>query len=452
MKTDRELQLYTFSSSSNLASSHVHPAVRLLTRFLWISGLVVIAGLLVAPWQQSVTGTGRVIAYAPTDRLQSIEAPIKGRITKWHVQEGTQVDVGDPIADISDNDPDYLERLLRGRDAAEDRLQSLEANIAVVQARMAALQSVRDTATTNAELYIQIARDKRDAAEQDLLAAEAAYETARINHDRVQTLGSEGLSSNRKVELAKLKLDTTKSKRDAAKAKLAAAKREVQAALAKRNNVSSKESANLTKAEEELNKLQSEVAKARADVAKAEVAVSRQEQMAITAPIAGTVLRLVTNGPGEFVKAGDRVATIVPNTKSRAVELLMSGNDAPLITAGRHVRLQFEGWPAVQFVGWPSVAVGTFGGQVAFVDATDDGSGRFRIVVVPDASSEPWPAARFLRQGVRVNGWVLLNRVTVAFELWRQLNGFPPVVSPPGTGDASGKAVDGGGKAKGGAK
>ncbi|MEQ9321263.1 MAG: HlyD family efflux transporter periplasmic adaptor subunit [Polyangiaceae bacterium] len=446
MKTDRELNLYTFSSTSNMAASRVHPVVRLLTRLLWISGILVIVGLLVAPWRQSVTGTGRVIAYAPTDRLQSIEAPIKGRITKWHVQEGTQVDVGDPIADISDNDPEYIERLRRERDAAEDRLDSLESSIAVVQARISALQSVRETATTNADLYVQIARDKRDAAEQELLAAEAEYQTAKINQERVQTLGSEGLSSSRKVELATLKLETTRSKRDAAKAKLAAAKREVQAALAKRGNVTSKESANINKAEEELNKLESEVAKARAEVAKAEVKVSRQEQMAITAPTAGTVLRLVTNGPGEFVKAGDRIATIVPNTESRAVELFMEGNDAPLITPGRHVRLQFEGWPAVQFVGWPSVAVGTFGGQVAFVDATDDGSGKFRIVVVPDDDGESWPEARFLRQGVRVNGWVLLNRVTVAFELWRQLNGFPPAISPPGTDDASAKAPGGGGQ------
>nr|MCH9680528.1 transporter [Deltaproteobacteria bacterium] len=91
---------------------------------------------------------------------------------------------------------------------------------------------------------------------------------------------------------------------------------------------------------------------------------------------------------------------------------------------------QFEGWPAVQFVGWPSVAVGTFGGTVAFVDATDNGAGRFRVVVVPDGE-EPWPAARYLRQGVRANGWVLLNQVSIGYELWRQFNGFPPAVTPP---------------------
>ena len=73
-----------------------------------------------------------------------------------------------------------------------------------------------------------------------------------------------------------------------------------------------------------------------------------------------------------------------------------------------------------------SVAVGSFGGRVAFVDASDDGYGDFRVMVVPDPDQEPWPAPRYLRQGTRAKGWILLEEVTVGFELWRQLNGFPP--------------------------
>jgi hypothetical protein len=68
------------------------------------------------------------------------------------------------------------------------------------------------------------------------------------------------------------------------------------------------------------------------------------------------------------------------------------------------------------------VAVGTFGGKVRFVDATDDGSGRFRVVIVP---AEPWPPNDYLRQGARAQGWVLMQRVSVGYELWRQFNGFP---------------------------
>ncbi len=433
MRRDRELQLYSFTAPSRVPASQVHPLVRWLTRALWIFAVVSVVGLLLAPWQQSVTGTGRAIAYAPTDRTQNLEAPIKGRITKWYVVEGSQVQAGDPIADISDNDPNYLTRLEQQRKAAESRVEAARTAITINEARVSALKSARSAAVANAELYVQIANDKLSAAKQDLEAAEAAYKTAQLNHERQQTLGKEGLASKRKVELAELKLETTRSKRDAAKAKVRAARREVAAAGAKLDNIGSKEDSNIAKAEESLQKLRSDELKAQQELTKAESNFSRQEQMKIVAPISGTVLRLVANGPGHFVKEGDQLAQIVPNTASRAVELWVSGNDAPLITKGRKVRVQFEGWPAVQFVGWPSVAVGTFGGEVAFVDATDDGSGKFRIVIVPDPDDDPWPEARYLRQGVRSNGWVLLNEVTVAFELWRQLNGFPPVVDAPGT-------------------
>ena len=34
-----------------------------------------------------------------------------------------------------------------------------------------------------------------------------------------------------------------------------------------------------------------------------------------------------------------------------------------------------------------------------------------------------------MRQGVRANGWVMLSRVRLGYEIWRQLNGFPPVLA-----------------------
>jgi hypothetical protein len=109
------------------------------------------------------------------------------------------------------------------------------------------------------------------------------------------------------------------------------------------------------------------------------------------------------------------------------VELQIDGNDLPLVQKGDRARLQFEGWPAAQFVGWPSVAVGTFGGRVYLVDPTANDRGQFRILVAPDLDEPAWPDEQYLRQGVRAQGWVLLNQVSIGWELWRQLNGFPPV-------------------------
>lgn len=109
-----------------------------------------------------------------------------------------------------------------------------------------------------------------------------------------------------------------------------------------------------------------------------------------------------------------------------------------VVRPGSPVRLQFEGWPAIQFVGWPSVAVGTFGGEVVFVDATDDGTGKFRIVVAPrpdvlerngQTRVQNWPKNQWLRQGVRVDAWVLLQQLPLWKEVWRQLNAFPPIIA-----------------------
>jgi len=77
---------------------------------------------------------------------------------------------------------------------------------------------------------------------------------------------------------------------------------------------------------------------------------------------------------------------------------------------------------------------------VALVDPHDDGLGNFRAVVVPDRAQEPWPEPRFLRQGVRAKGWVLIERVTLGFELWRRFNGFPPQAAvPPSVGQPKAK-------------
>jgi biotin carboxyl carrier protein len=172
-----------------------------------------------------------------------------------------------------------------------------------------------------------------------------------------------------------------------------------------------------------------EIANANVELQRIDVRLARQSSQVVRAPRDGTIFRLLAQPGSEVLKGGDPLAILIPDTGNQTVEIWMDGNDAPLITPGNKVRLQFEGWPAVQFVGWPAVAVGTFGGTVLLVDATDNGQGKFRILVGPDPDDEPWPSNRYLRQGVRANAWVLLNQVKLGFELWRQFNGFPPVIS-----------------------
>ena len=75
--------------------------------------------IFILPWQQTSFGTGRVVAFAPLNRQQFIEAPIEGRIVHWHVMEGSVVKKGDSIVEISDNDPNFLQRLQEEKSAVE---------------------------------------------------------------------------------------------------------------------------------------------------------------------------------------------------------------------------------------------------------------------------------------------------------------------------------------------
>lgn len=413
-------------------------AARWLVWGLGASAIAAVVLLSVTPWQQSVRGGGRVIAYAPLDRQQAVEAPIDGRVADWYVQEGDRVRAGQPLALLADNDPAILDRLRQERDSARVQIDAAQTSIAMTEARIGSLDVARASAVDSARQRISMARDRQAAALQAVDAAEATLRTAELNVQRQRGLFGKGLTSQRDLELAELSLQTAKASRDRALAGRRASESEVAALSADKQRVSSSNQAGIESAGSSLQKLRADRAKAEAELAKIEVRLSRQQQMEVTAPRAGTILRVLGKQGTEMVKAGDPLLLFVPDARASAVELYVDGNDAPLIDEGRHVRLQFEGWPAVQFVGWPSVAVGTFPGTVSFVDSHDDGKGRFRLVVVPDGSEE-WPSARYLRQGVRANGWVLLNQVSLGFELWRQFNGFPPSVSPPGGEAAPGK-------------
>lgn len=420
-------------------------AARVLARLVVIFLMIGVLTLIFVPWQQSLPGQGRVIAYAPLERQQFIEAPIEGRIQEWHVQEGDRVGAGDLIADISDNDPDIIARIERERLTVESRRTAAQTTITVNEAKITALEASREAQSSSAGLRADIGRDQYDAAKQAVTAAKSVDATAKLNVERHQLLFEEGLASKRQLELAINEAKTAAADLDTAKANLKAAKREIGALDSDADAVGTNATATLEDARASLATAQSALATADTELLQLETRLARQERMKIIAPRAGTVLRLIGRQGGEIVAAGDPIVAFVPDMQSIAVELWVAGKDGPLISPGRKVRVQFEGWPAVQFAGWPSAAIGTFGGVVEFVDVTADAQGRFRVVVSPDPNDEPWPAAQWLRQGVRANGWVLLERVRLGFELWRQINGFPPALATdPNTGEPLTSAPEGG--------
>ncbi|NJC34245.1 multidrug efflux pump subunit AcrA (membrane-fusion protein) [Sphingomonas jejuensis] len=195
------------------------------------------------------------------------------------------------------------------------------------------------------------------------------------------------------------------------------------------------------------------LAEARAGINRIDTELNRQSAQIVRAPRDGRVQQINAAIGGALISAGDVVAVIAPERVDRAVEIYVDGRDVPLIRAGRPVRLEFEGFPAIQFSGWPAIAQGVFDGRVRNVDPTAQPSGLFRVLVEERPGGRPWPDQRFVRQGGKVLGWVQGETVSVGYELWRQLNDFPLNFGQPpaaaATGNSSGSAAGGSGGASG---
>lgn len=417
------------------------PALRLVTsphlprriaKGLLAALAVTLVGLLFVPWQQTVRGSGQVVAYAPLERQQVVQANIDGRVHRWGdgIREGVSVVKGQEILEIRDIDPQALQRLESQQAATREKATATAEMSQAYKSKLDAVIDGQRSAIAAAEQEVAMAEQKVEAERQGLIAAEAAEAQLKTYYIRQKQLLNEKLKSPQEIEIAHRKFLESQAKLEQAKAYLASALSGLSAKEAQLIQKQREAEGYIATARAEHHKAQGDLSLAKKELTEIDGKLAKQRNQIVVAPRDGTIVRLLANEGGEIVKSGDPLFVLVPESADRAVEMLISGNDVPLVSPGRQVRLQFEGWPAVQFAGWPSVAVGTFGGEVVNIDATDNGKGQFRILVRPTQTTE-WPSDRYLRQGVRANGWVLLNQVGLGYELWRQLNGFPPVVSPP---------------------
>ncbi|MEM7230952.1 MAG: HlyD family efflux transporter periplasmic adaptor subunit [Planctomycetota bacterium] len=380
----------------------------------------------VSPWRQNIPATGRVVAFDPLDRMQLIPAPVTGRLKKLFVQEGTRVKEGDPLVELSDLDPDYERRLTQQVEFSQQKVSAARDTVEFYTRQLELLEQERTQAIAVANADREVAQNKVHAEQQELLAAEADLKQKSADRTRRETLFPKKLVSELDLQKAVAASVTAEAKVRAVDAKLEQVKSELRAKEAKVRQVTSSTQAKIESVRTYREDARSKKASAEKELNDSETKLRRQHTQTVPAPRDGVVLRIHGGSQASFVKSGEPLIDFVPTSDMLAVELWVRGNDAPLMKKGHEVRLQFEGWPAVQFAGWPSVAVGTFGGRVHVVDAHDNGAGRFRVLVVPDPNDEPWPDLFYARQGTRANGWVLLDEVSVGYELWRQLNAFPP--------------------------
>ncbi len=415
---------------------------RLGGKFLMLLFVLMPFFLAFVPWQQTVKGRGRVIAFDPGQRPQTITSRISGQIVKWYVAETDRVKEGEKLVDIQDNDPDYENNLKRQRDATRIALQALQAqlrqNQEVVGKQVEAMNATVQAKIKQREAADQLvvtAKQKQKAAEADVLYFKDNFASARdLKQNPEGPLFPE-------IEFKQIEAQYTKAQLsvEQAKAEILGKQAEVASAQAAIEKAKAEGMRAVASAEATVSETRTKIESKKTELQIVENKIERYKARELLSPCDGFVFRIYPGASqeGQFVQQGQELALIVPDTQRRIVELFVDGIDAafikkdPLTGKWPLVRLQFEGWPAVQFSGWPRVAVGTFGGQVFRKDPTDT-QGKFRILVEPKAyfEDDAWPDAQYLRQGNQAIGWVFLKRVPVWFELWRRLNGFPPV-NPP---------------------
>lgn len=402
-------------------------------KYVFTGMLITVILLLFLPWTQNIMSKGYVTSLQPEQRPQGIPALIPGRIEKWYVQEGDYVEKGDTIVHISEIKDEYFDPQLIER--TEEQIMAKESAVQSYMEKVKALDAQIDALNQNLQLKLEQARNKLKQAglkvtadSMDLQAARTNLSIAEEQFQRLETLYDQGLKSKTDLETRKMKLQEAQAKVISLESKLLSSRNDVLNAEMEINSIRADFRDKLSKAESEKFATMSTMYDAEANVTKMQNQLSnysvRQGFYFITAPQNGFITQAVQTGIGQTVKEGEKIITIMPANYQLAVEMYVRPLDLPLVNKGQDVRIQFDGWPAIVFSGWPGVSTGTFGGEVVAIDNFTNKEGLYRVLVAPDPEVADWPVG--LRVGAGAKTFTLLKDVPIWYEIWRQINGFPP--------------------------
>ncbi|MCF8283525.1 MAG: HlyD family secretion protein [Sphingobacteriales bacterium] len=403
-----------------------------LINVLYAIGLILFI-LLFLPWTQNIRSNAKVTALKPNQRPQTIHSIIPGRIEKWYVQEGQFVKQGDTILFISETKEEYLDPNLVAN--TEQQLKSKEFAVRSYMEKIKANDSQIDALIGSKKLKYEQALNKliqvklkiqSDSIE--VSAAKLNYKVAKDQLVRMEELYKEGLKSLTDLESRKMKLQETQSKVISQENKYISTKNELINAKIELQSINAEYNDKIAKSESEKFASLSNMYDAEATVSKLQNQFTnysiRSGMYFILAPQDGYITKAIQSGIGELIKEGSEIISIMPSDYELAVEMYVNPMDIPLLEKGQHVQIQFDGWPSVIFSGWPGISYGTYGGEVVAIDNFISENGKYRVLVSHDKNYQVWP--KEIRLGAGANTLTLLKEVPVWYELWRQINGFPP--------------------------
>lgn len=400
----------------------------------WTYGLLIgFLLLLFIPWTQTIRAKGTVIALRQEQRPQQINTIIGGSIVKWNVKEGDFVKAGDTLVQLAEVKDSYLDPQLLSRTkeqiiAKQKGIDYYRNKAGAVETQLGALSSGLQLKLTQLENKIRQLQVKLQSDSMDAVAANNEYTISTLQFNRQRQMFDSGLVSLTQLEQRNQTFQNAMAKKLSAENKFISTKQELNIVRIEMNSAQQEYREKMAKAEGDRFQSLSEIATSEGDVAKLQNQYSsyniRNGMYFIVAPQAGQVVQAARAGIGEIVKEGEMIVNIVPDEIDYAVELFVRPVDLPLVQAGQKVMFLFDGFPAIVFSGWPQASSGTFRGKVVAVEKNVSAGGKFRALVIEDPKEKPWP--KELKMGTGANGLALLNDVPVWYELWRNINSFPP--------------------------
>lgn len=406
-------------------------------KWMWGS-LITLVVVLFLPWTQNIRAKGAVTALRQEDRPQELNTVLAGRVIKWYVKEGDFVKKGDTILQIGEVktdyfDPELLNRTKKQIDAKQIAVEGYGNKAATAVSQMKALEEARDLKLEQLDIKLRQQNLKVISDSIDLGAVLNELAVTKRQIEAAKNMLDSGVISLVDFERRKVSYQNAVAKKISAENKFLQSKQELSAIRIEKNGTIQEYTDKIAKAQGEQFGSLSNMATGEADVAKLQNAYSnydiRNQLYFITAPQDGQITKARKAGIGEMVKEGDMIVEIVPDKIRYAVELFAEPMDLPLLSAGQKIRFIFDGFPAIVFSGWPAASYGTFGGVIAAVETSVSSNGKFRLLVVEDPNEKAWP--RQLRMGGGASGIALLKDVPIGYELWRNINGFPPEYYKP---------------------
>lgn len=408
------------------------PHYKTLNRII-IGFCIFLIACLFLPWTQNISGTGAVTTLKPDHRPQTVHNAIAGRIEKWFVQEGDYVKKGDTILFISEIKEDYLDpnlvaNTLEQVDAKKMAVESYGDKVSSLELQSKSLNTERGLKLEQAQNKIKQAHLKIKSDSMDLEAVKTQLRIAQTQFNRSTTLNKEGLKPLTDVEQKRLKLQEAEAYIITQENKLLSSKNELINAKVEINRITAEYAEKISKSQSDKFTALSTQYDTKAQVNKLQnqhVNYSiRNGLYYITAPQSGYVNRALIAGIGETIKEGSPIVSIMPAGYDIAVETYVNPIDLPLVHRGAKIRVWFDGWPRIVFSGWPGLSYGTYGGRIVAIENFISPNGKYRILVSPDSEAEKWP--KQLSMGAGAQTIALLETVPVWYEIWRNLNGFPP--------------------------